>query len=223
MSRPLKLYDYWRSTAGYRVRIALQLKGLAFERVAVDLRPGQDEQRSTKFLQVNPQGRVPVLVDGDLVITQSMAILHWLETRTPSPHLYPSDAEDAAFAMQIAQTIVSDIHPIGNVGVLSQLTARFGADDDAKAAWSRRWIERGFDAIEHWIAARRPREDGDFVLGARISIADVCLVPQVYNAKRWGVDMAAYPRIAAIDAAARQSPPFAVSAPEAQSDAPANR
>ncbi|MEP9401359.1 maleylacetoacetate isomerase [Sphingomonas sp. VNH70] len=202
------LYDYFRSSAGYRVRIALNLKGVACTRVDVSLL--EDEQRAPEHLARNRQGLVPALdIGGGTVLTQSLAILDWLDAAHPEPSLFPADPLDRARAMAQALVIVADIHPIDNLRVLRRLEAQFGADADAKADWYRHWIAEGFDALE----ATAP--DAGLFGGDPPNVVDCCLVPQCYNARRFALDMARWPRLAAIDARAAALPAFAAAHPDA--------
>ncbi len=202
------LYDYFRSSAGYRVRIALNLKRVAHDRVEVALL--KDEQRAPAHLARNPQGLVPALdIGGGVVLTQSLAILDWLDGAHPLPRLFPADPLARARAMAQALTIVADIHPIDNLRVLRRLETQFAADAAAKAEWYRHWIATGFDALE----ATAP-DDGLFG-GDAPGVVDCCLVPQCYNARRFDLDMARWPRLAAIDARACALPPVAAAHPDA--------
>jgi maleylpyruvate isomerase len=208
------LHDYFRSSAAYRVRIALNLKGLAAERRFVHLRRG--EQRAPAFLALNPQGFVPMLEDGGERITQSLAIIEYLEETHPQPPLLPPGAADRAWVRSIALAIACDIHPVNNLRILKYLGGELAVDEARRDAWYRHWVEEGFGAIEAQLAARAR---GAFCLGDTPTLADVCLVPQVANANRLKVELAPYPRIVAVDAALRALEPFALAAPERQPDA----
>ncbi len=209
------LHDFFRSSAAYRVRIALNLKGLAAERRFVHLRKG--EQRAPGFLELNPQGLVPALVlDDGAVLTQSLAIIEYLEETHPAPPLLPSGAEDRAFARAIALAIACDIHPLNNLRVLKYLGSAFNVDEPKRDEWYRHWIEEGFGAIESQLAARA---SGAYALGDTPTIADICIVPQVANAGRVKLPMDPYPRIAAVNAACLAHPAFARARPEVQPDA----
>lgn len=212
MSR--QLYGYWRSSAAYRVRIALALKGLSWETMVVDLVRG--DQRSPDFARLNPNARVPVLVEGDTVLTQSLAIIEYLDELHPEPPLLPRQPLERARVREACQLIACDIHPLGNSGVLAALRDRFGADEAARAAWSAHWIARGFVPLEAMAA-----EGGPYLFGKSVTMADVLLVPQMYNARRFGVDLAPFPKLVAADSALAQLPAFAAARPEAQADAPA--
>ncbi|WP_026605642.1 maleylacetoacetate isomerase [Methylocapsa acidiphila] len=214
MSDPV-LYGYWRSSAAYRVRIAVNVKGVAAQYEYVRLREG--EQRRKPFLALNPAGLVPAWRDADgFVLGQSLAIIEYIDDVFPEPPLLPSDPRLKAICREIAYGIACDIHPLGNLRVLERLSADFGASAEARAAWCRQWIGRGFAAIE----PRLVHFAGRHSIGDQISLADICLVPQVYNARRFGLDLTPFPRIVAADASAREQPAFAAAAPETQPDAP---
>jgi maleylpyruvate isomerase len=209
------LFGYWRSSAAYRVRIALNLKRVTARHVSVQLQLG--EQTRDDHRARNPAGLVPVWCEADgFTLSQSLAIIEYLDEIYPDPPLLPNDPRQRALCREIAYTIACDIHPIGNLRVLEKLTADYGAGAAARAAWNRHWIGIGFGAIE----ARLAVIAGRHAVGDKITLADICLVPQVYNARRAGLDLAPYPRIAAADAAACEQPGFAAAAPEAQPDAP---
>ena len=208
------LYDYFRSSAAYRVRIALNLKGLEAEHRFVHLRRG--EQRAAAYLALNPQGFVPLLVVGERRIAQSLAILEYLEERHPLPPLLPPAAEDRAWVRSIALAIACDIHPLDNLRVLKYLEDPLGIDEPRRDAWYRHWIEEGFAAIEAQLAARPATR---CCFADEPTLADVCLVPQVAIANRLRVDLAPYPRIRAIDAACLAIPAFDRARPENQPDA----
>ena len=189
----LILHDYFRSSASYRVRIALNLKGLEYERVEVSLIAG--EQRSDAFLELNAQGFVPLLIaDGETII-QSMAIIDWLDRAYPEPRLIPEEAMPRAVALAQAQVIASDIHPLNNLRVLKYLKRDLGLNEVTKDRWIATWIAQGFEALEAMAG------DGVYLGGETPSIADCCLVPQMYNARRFEVPLDAYPRLIEIDAA----------------------
>jgi len=189
------LHSYWRSTAAYRVRIALNLKGLDYQQIPHDLRVG--EQAAPAYASVNPQQLIPALEVDGVVLTQSLAILEWLEETHPEPRLLPARAADRAAVRAMAQTIACDIHPLNNLRVLARLRAEFGADENAVSRWIAGWIADGFEALETLIAKR----GGAFAYGDTPTLADCCLVPQVYSARRFNVDLAHYPRL--VDAADR--------------------
>jgi len=215
------LYSYWRSSAAYRVRIALNLKGLDYAIAPVHLVRGGGEQHHDEYRALNPQQLVPTLVDGGNVVRESLAIIEYLEDAYPdTPRLLPPGALACARVRALAQAVACDIHPIGNLRVLQYLQRELGASDEQKLAWSRHWIEIGFDAIEAMLTAI-PRS-GVFCEGNAPSMADCCLIPQVYNARRFGVSLAHYPTINSIDAVCRKLEAFRIAAPEAQADAPAD-
>ena len=211
----MKLYSFFRSGTSHRLRIALNLKGLAYEQSAVDLR--REEHLGDAFKAINPQRLVPVLEADERLMIQSPAIIEWLEERYPTPPLLPGDAGDRAQVRALAAIVGCDIHPINNRRVLIQLRQQFGANEDAVNAWCATWISAGFDALEALLAADTQR--GAFCWGHSPTLADVYLVPQVESARRFGVDMAAWPLITAIDQACAALPAFAQAAPAAQPDA----
>lgn len=201
MSPPnLKLHGYWRSSAAYRVRIALHMKNLAFEQQTHDLRTG--EQRETAYLALAPQGLVPALEADGRILTQSLAIIEWLEERYPEPQLLPPDAEGRAVVRAMAGLIACDIHPLGNLRVLQALRRDFNADQLAVEAWAARWIADGFAALETLII----QHGAGFAYGGDLTLADCCLVPQVYNAERFKVDLGPYPRLRAAAERAKALP-----------------
>ena len=219
MANELTLYSYWRSSAAYRVRIALNLKGLEYTTKPVHLTRDGGEQHAEAFREVNPQQLIPVLVDGDRVIRQSLAIIEYLDDAYPeTTRLLPLAARDRARVRAIAQTVACDIHPLGNLRVLQYLERKLKASESQRQAWSRHWIGAGFDALEPMLAGNH--STGVFCEGDAPSIADCCLVPQTYNARRFEVPMDKYPTIARIDAACRELEAFRAAAPEAQADAP---
>ena len=208
------LYDYFRSSAAFRVRIALNLKGLAAERRFIHLRKG--EQRGAGYLELNPQGFVPMLAIGDRRLTQSLAIIEYLDEKHPLPPLLPAGLEDRAWVRSVALAIACDIHPVNNLRVLKYLSKQLEIEEGRRDDWYRHWIREGFAPLEAQLAARA---GGEFCFGATPTLADICLVPQVANARRLDVDMAPYPRIAAINAACLALAPFADASPERQPDA----
>ena len=211
----MNLHSFFRSGTSHRLRIALNLKGLAYNYVAVDLR--REEHLSEAFRAVNPQGMVPALeIDGQIK-TQSPAIIEWLEERYPTPALLPSNADDRAHVRALASIVGCDIHPINNRRILEALRSEFGADEAAINRWCSTWITAGFDAFEALLAAD-PRR-GDFCFGDAPSLADIYLIPQVESARRFKVDMARWPLISAIDAACSNIEAFRLAAPRNQPDA----
>lgn len=209
----LTLHGYWRSSAAYRVRIALALKGVDVRHVAHDLRTGA--QRQPGYLALQPQGLVPALETVDGVLVQSPAILEWIEETWPDPALLPADRHARAQVRAMAAVIACDIHPINNLRVLDGLRRDFGADEAAVRRWIAHWIGAGFTALEGMIA----RDGAGFAFGDRPTLADCHLVPQVYSAERFGVDLTPYPRLAAAAGAARALPAFAAAHPDRQADA----
>ena len=211
----MTLHGFFRSGSSHRLRIALNLKGLHVEQVAVDLR--KEEHLSAAFRALNPQQFVPVLeVDGQ-PMTQSPAIIEWLEERYPEPPLLPQDAAERAQVRALAALVGCDIHPVNNRRILEALRQRFGADEATVADWCAGWIGAGFDAAEALIRAHgRP---GAYAYGAQPTLADVYLVPQIESARRFQVDLARWPRLQRIDAACAQLDAFARAAPRAQPDA----
>jgi maleylpyruvate isomerase len=211
----MKLYNFFRSGTSHRLRIALNLKGLPVDYVAVDLRTEQHLQ--PEFKALNPQGLVPALVDGERVMIQSPAIIEWLEERHPSPALLPTDPEQRAHVRALAAIVGCDVHPLNNRRVLEHLRHQLKADEATINAWCATWIAAGFDALEALLAADSAR--GSFCFGGQPGLADVYLVPQVESARRFKVDMARWPLIAAVDAACMQLPAFQQAAPMQQPDA----
>lgn len=209
----MKLYDYWRSSAAYRVRIALNIKGLEVEQVPVDLRAGG--QRAGDYLEVNPQGLVPFFQDGELAIGQSLAIIEYLEETHPKPPVLPHDPIQRARSRAIAQIIAADIHPLNNLRVLQLLESKFGSNQKKRGAWYHHWLTKGFQTVEAMVSD----EPGDFACGDEPTLADICLIPQVYNAKRYEFDLRAYPTIRGIDDRCQEVEAFAKAAPQHQPDA----
>ena len=212
----LKLYDFWRSSAAYRVRIGLNLKGVSYESVPVNIASGKEEQMRPPFRDLNPQMRVPALETPQGVLTQSMAILGWLNDTHRDPPFLPDDPWAAAQVRAFALTIAADIHPLNNISVLTRLKLEFSAPEDHVNEWYRHWIKLGFAALEHQ-AAGRPQTP--YVFGDAPGLADIMLVPQMYNARRYEVDLAPFPRLVAWDENARKHPAFIKAAPENQKDA----
>ena len=209
----LVLHGYWRSGTSYRTRIALNLKALDYETRPVDLRAG--EQRQGDYLAIAPQGLVPALETPEGVLIQSPAILEWLEETFPEPALLPRGAQDRAEVRAMAAVVGCDIHPLNNLRVLKALKRDLGASDDQLAAWEARWIGDGFAALEGLIR----RRGQDFAWGNRPTLADCYLVPQVYSAERFGVDLEPYPLIRAVAERCRALDAFARAHPDNQPDA----
>lgn len=207
----MRLYTYFRSSAAYRVRIALNLKGVAFESSPVNLLKG--EQREETYRAVNPQRRVPSLDIGGDVLIQSPAILEYLDEAYPEPPLLPVGAVNRARVRAVASIVACDIHPLNNSGTLAYLKNTLGHDQAALDAWYAHWVRQGFDAIEALL------EPGPYSFGSRITLADVYLVPQVANARRFNIPLDAYPKIVAVDAACAALSAFQDAAPARQPDA----
>ena len=213
----LVLHTYFRSSASYRVRIALALKGLAYEAVAVHLVRGGGEQHLPAFAALNPAGLVPVLVDGDVTLTQSLPIIEYLEERHPAPRLLPADPPGRARVRAIAQTIACEIHPLNNLRVLQYLETTFGMSAQAKSDWYAHWVTLGLTAVESML--NQGPATNRFCHGDTPTLADCCLVPQLYNAQRFGVPLADYPTARRIGQACLELPAFQQASPEVQADA----
>ena len=209
MTRPV-LHDYFRSSAAYRVRIALNLKGIAYDSRPVDLRAG--EQTSLEYRSLNPQGLVPMLEIDDRRLTQSLAIIIYLDQRFPEPPLVPGDSVDQAHVRALALTIACDIHPINNLRVLKYLGGKLDVEEPQRDAWYRHWITEGFTALE----AMASQRSGSFLFGNSPTLADVCLVPQMYNARRLDTPLDAFPTLLRADASATALPAFAQAHPDKQ-------
>jgi maleylpyruvate isomerase len=212
----LKLYDYWRSSAAYRVRIGLALKGVSYETIPVNILPGIDEHQQSAYRALNPQMRVPALETPHGVLTQSLSILVWLDETYREPRFMPAEQGARAQVRSFALTIATDIHPLNNTSVLGRLKSQFGADEAAIGEWYRHWIGVGFEALE---AQARARPETLFAFGDTPTLADICLVPQMANARRFKTDLAPFPRLVAYDESARAHPAFIKAAPENQKDA----
>jgi maleylpyruvate isomerase len=215
MAEELKLHGYFRSSAAWRVRIALALKGIAYDQAFRHLRKG--EQSAPDFLKLNPQGLVPALeVAGQGTLTQSLAIIEWLEETQPGAKLLPADPWGRARVRALAGIIACDTHPIQNLRVLHHVKRELGQEQPAIDAWARHWIGLGLAAYEARLAET---ESGRFSHRDTPGLADLCLVPQLGNARRFGTDLSRYPRVLAVEAACRELPAFMAAAPEAQPDA----
>ena len=215
----MKLYGYFRSSASYRVRIALNLKGLAYDSVPVHLLKQGGQQLTADYRAINPDALVPVLVDAthDATLTQSLAIIEYLEETHPTPSLLPTDPVDRAFVRSIALQIACDIHPLNNLRVLRYLVRNLHVADADKDAWSRHWCEQGLAALETTLA--RDRRTGAFCFGESPSMADCLLIPQLANARRVACDLSAMPTLLRIEALCPTLPAFIAAAPENQPDA----
>jgi len=213
----VKLYSYWRSSAAYRVRIALNLKGIDYDIVPVHL-PG-DEQHSDEFRAVNPQELVPVLVDRSRVIRQSMAIIEYLEEAYEGARKWlPATARERAGVRGLAHIIAADIHPLNNLRVMQYLEREFNTPQVERERWTQHWIRAGFEAFENLLADNP--STGEYCEGDEPTMADICLVPQVYNARRWSVDMTPFPLIQRISEACMKLDEFERARPESQPDSP---
>lgn len=208
----LKLYDYWRSSAAYRLRIALNLKGVAYDSDVVDIKPGEDEQRTRAYAKLNPQMRVPSIAFEGQVSGQSMAILEWIEETYDGASLLPEDAWMRLRCRAFADVIACDVHPLNNLSVLSVLKTEFSATPEAIQRWYHDWIQRGFAALEVLAADLTKAE---FLFGERPSFAEIALIPQIYNARRFDMDLKAYPRLVAIDDKCMALEAFQKASPEA--------
>jgi len=207
------LYGYWRSSAAYRVRIALALKGLDYDHKGIDLRSGA--QGGVGFKLLNPQGLVPYLIDGEVGLNQSLAIIEYLDETYPEPRLLPDDAVGRARVRAAAMAIACDIHPLNNLRVLKYLKDPLGHEQAEIDAWQQHWIETGFSALEE-IAEGSP---GPYLFGGDVTMADVCLVSQMYNGRRVRADVTHFPRLVAIDKALNALPAVRKARPEGQPDA----
>ena len=210
------LYGYGLSSASFRVRIALALKNLQYSSIIKNLRAG--EHRLSEFLRINVQGFVPALgLDDGAVLTQSVAIIEYLDEIHPDPPLLPSEPLGKARVRALTQAITCDIHPLNNLRVLRYLEEKLNLDKQARDLWYRHWVQVGFDALERWLV--RDPATGRYCHGDSPTLADICLVPQVFNARRFKVDMTKYPKISAVDAACLKLPAFDKARPESQPDA----
>ena len=207
MSQAL-LFDYWRSSASYRVRIALNLKGVDYERAPIDLVAG--DQKSEAYRERNPQGFVPLLDIDGRSISQSLAIIDYLDSTRPDPPLVPSDPGDRAHVLALALVVACDVHPLNNLRVLKYLGGPLGQPQEARDAWYRHWVSEGLAALEAMAAGR----SGRFLFGDSPSLADICLVPQIYNARRFDVSLDEFPTLVAADRAANALEAFAAAHPD---------
>jgi maleylacetoacetate isomerase len=210
----MRLYSFFRSSAAYRVRIALNLKRVDYEVVTVDLPAGR--HREPSFLAVNPQATIPTLDDDGTVLWQSLAIIDYLDARFPEPRLIPAEPVARARVQALAQAIVCEVHPLNNLRVLRYLRGELGLDDAAVGKWYRHWVAEVFAPLEALVAKF---SGGRYCYGETVSVADVCLVPQVFNARRFDCDLAPYPTLVRIADGLRAEPAFASAAPERQPDA----
>jgi maleylacetoacetate isomerase/maleylpyruvate isomerase len=211
----MRLYTHFRSSAAFRVRIALNLKRVAYEAVAVHFTRNGGEQRQPEFLARNPQGLVPVLDDAGTILTQSLAIIEYLDSRYPEPRLIPAAPVARARVQALAQIVACDTHPLNNLRVLQYLRSELALDETAVKRWVQHWIGESFRAFEAAVAT----SGGRYCCGDTVSLADVCLVPQMYNARRFDCDLSPYPMLAGVANRLRAEPAFAAAAPESQPDA----
>ncbi|TKB44719.1 maleylacetoacetate isomerase [Thalassotalea mangrovi] len=211
----MSLYGYWRSSAAYRVRIALNLKQIEHELLSVHLVKDGGQQHSAEYKALNPNELVPTLVDGDFTLNQSMAILDYLEHKYPSPALYPQDLQKRSMVQALANDIACDVHPLNNLRVLNYLSDELSVTAEQKQAWYQHWIQTGFMALEQ----RLEKTAGLYCFGDNVTMADLCLIPQVYNAKRFNVDLSAFPTILRVDENCQQLDAFKAALPENQPDA----
>lgn len=210
------LYGYWRSTAAYRVRIALAHKDLAYQNESVHLVKDGGQQKAPAYTELNPQQLVPLLQDGDFSVNQSMAILEYLEEAYPQNPLLPKDVEERAVVRAFCQEIAADIHPLNNLRVLTYLKRTLDVSDEQKLAWYRHWIQVGFTALEQRLSSG---QDGSYCFSDTLTLADLCLVPQMYNARRFDCPLEAFPRLREIEANCLSLPAFQAAIPENQADA----
>jgi maleylacetoacetate isomerase len=213
----MKLYSFFRSSASYRVRITLNLKRLDYRQIPIHLRRGGGEHLAPSYKAVNPQGLVPTLEDGGRLIPQSLAIIEYLEERYPEPALLPRDPADRAVVRGMALAVACEIHPIQNLRVLNYLRGELKHSEEEVNAWARHWIALGLSALEQTVLSIS-RQPG-FCFGEAPSMADLCLVPQLYNARRFGCDLSPYTALLAVEANCSALPAFAKAAPENQPDA----
>lgn len=220
MSERIKLYGYWRSSAAYRVRICLNLKQLSYQSQSIHLLREGGEQHSAEYHRLNAAELVPVLVDGEICLNQSLAIIQYLDDEYPSNIVIPAQTPLRYQALALAQDIAVDVHPLNNLRVLQYLERELGCEQSVKVKWMHHWIGQGFSALEEKLAKHREKYGScRFSVTDSPSIADICLVPQVYNAQRFGVDMSHYPLINSIVAACNQQQAFIDALPENQEDA----
>lgn len=219
MSESLRLYSYWRSSAAYRVRIGLNLKGLAYDIVPVHLVQDGGQQHSDAYRQVNPQELVPTLGHGKRRLSQSLAILEYLDEVWPTPALLPATARERQRVRALAQLVACEVHPLNNLRVLQYFEHEWNVPQPEREQWVKHWIDDGFRAAEALLGGHP--STGDFCEGNTPTVADCCLIPQIYNARRFGVNMAAYPTLARIEASCLALPAFDAARPESQPDAPA--
>jgi maleylacetoacetate isomerase len=212
----IRLYTYWRSSAAYRVRIALSLKSIDYDAVPVSLKPGDDEHRKDEYRAINPQMLVPFFDDGKVAIGQSMAILEYLEEAYPDTPLLPRPEPLRSKVRAFCNAIACDVHPLNNLRVLKYLADEFDVSDEQKAAWYVNWVAAGFEACERISVSYA--HDGPYAFGKQVTLADALLVPQMYNARRFDVPLDEYPRLVAVTDACNELQAFIDAAPENQPD-----
>ena len=213
----MKLYTFFRSSASYRVRIALNLKGLKYEQVPIHLRRGGGEQFNNAYKAINPQQLVPALADSGRILTQSLAIMEYLDERYPKPPLLPADSADRALVRSMALIIACEVHPIQNLRVLTYLKNNLKQSDDDLNRWAQHWINLGLSALEQIVVSVPQR--GQFCFGDAPTLADICLVPQLANARRFGCELSPFPTLVSVEASCLALPAFANAVPEKQPDA----
>ena len=211
----MKLYTYFRSSAAYRVRIALNLKRLDYESMPKNF--GRNEHRAADYLEINPQGLIPALDDDGLLVSQSLAIIEYLNEEYPTPPFLPAKAHDRARVRSMALAIACDIHPLNNLRVLNYLRQQLHQDDEAVNTWYRHWVSAGFEGLEQQVRATSTRQR--FCFEDSLSLADILLVPQMFNARRFGTDLTAFPTLVAISNYLETLPEFAAARPDVQPDA----
>ncbi len=213
----MKLYTFFRSSASYRVRIALNIKGVQYEQVPIHLRRGGGEQFAASYKSIHPQALVPALEDSGRILTQSLAIMEYLDERYPSPPLLPSEPADRALVRSMALVVACEIHPIQNLRVLVYLRRQLKHSEEETNAWARHWIDLGLSALERMVLGGSRR--GKFCFGDTPTLADICLVPQLANARRFGSDLSPFPTLVTVESNCMALPAFANAAPEKQPDA----
>lgn len=211
----MKLYGYWRSSAAYRVRIALNLKGIEYQSIPVHLVKDGGEQHKAEYAQINPTELVPTLVDGNVTLNQSLAIIDYLDAKFPQSPLYPADIVDKAQIQSAVLDIACEIHPINNLRIQQYLTNQLNVSDKDKLTWTHHWMKLGFQALEKKLS----NTAGKFCFGDQVSMADITLVPQVYNARRFNVDLSTFPTICKVVDHCNTLPAFIAALPENQADA----
>ncbi|MGF1740527.1 maleylacetoacetate isomerase [Vibrio profundum] len=211
----VKLYEYWRSSAAYRVRIALNLKGIDYQSIPIHLVKNGGEQHSVEFAELNSSELVPVFDDGKIQLNQSLSIIDYLDENYTGDPLTPRSGSDRYLVKSLAQDIAVDIHPLNNLRVLQYLSNQIQVSDEEKATWYRHWVEKGFCALEKKLVA----SSGIYCVGDSLSLVDVCLIPQVYNALRFNIDMTPFPTVSCISETLQQHPAFVQAEPANQTDA----